>query len=95
MSLLRIKKVEALPALRLRLTLEDGQMIERDVASLLRGPVFERIRSDSMEFARVQVEAGTVVWPNGADLCPDVLIWNGPPPEMEHADSLERNGTAT
>jgi hypothetical protein len=29
----------------------------------------------------VRVEGGTVVRLNGADLCPDVLIWGGPPPE--------------
>ena len=73
MRLLRIDKAEALPGLRLRLTLTDGSVIERDIAPLLNGPVFECIRSDPTEFARVRVEGGTVVWPNGADLCPDVL----------------------
>ena len=73
MRLLRIDRAEALSGLRLRLTLTDGSVIERDIAPLLNGPVFERIRSDPTEFARVRVEGGTVVWPNGADLCPDVL----------------------
>jgi hypothetical protein len=80
--MLRIAKAEALPGLRLRLTLTDGSVMERDVAPLLHGPVFERIRSDPAEFALVRVEGGTIVWPNGADLCPDTLIWNGPPPEL-------------
>jgi hypothetical protein len=87
MKLLRIKAAQALPGFKLRLTLDDGKTIERDVAPLLKGPVFERIRSDPAEFARVRVEGGTVVWPNGADLCPDVLIWNGPPPELETAET--------
>jgi len=43
--------------------------------------VFEPIRKDPAVFAKVRVEGGTVVWPNGADLCPDVLIWGGAPPE--------------
>ena len=88
MELVRIKEAKALPGLKLRLTLTDGSVIERDVAALLNGPVFERIKADPAEFARVRAEAGTVVWPNGADLCPDVLIWNGPPPEAE-ADRRE------
>ena len=79
--MLRIKDVKAFAGLRLRLTLTDGRVIERDVAPLLKGPIFERIKADAAEFTRVRAEAGTVVWPNGADLCPDVLIWNGPPPE--------------
>jgi hypothetical protein len=81
MALLRIREVQALELFRLRLTLTDGSVIERDVSRLLVGPVFERIRSDPAVFAQVRVEGGTVVWRNGADLCPDVLIWGGAPPE--------------
>ncbi len=83
MSLLRIVRVEPLGAFRLRLTLTDGSQVERDVGPLLRGPIFEKIRSDASEFARVRAQDGSVVWPNGADLCPDVLIWNGLPPQEE------------
>jgi hypothetical protein len=60
--------------------------MERDVSSLLIGPVFEAIRNDPDLFAQARVERGTVVWPGGVDLCPDVLIWNGPPPETAAAD---------
>lgn len=81
MALLRIREVKALEGFKLRLTLTDGSVIERDVSRLLVGPVFDPIRKDLSVFAKVRVEGGTVVWPNGADLCPDVLIWGGPPPE--------------
>ena len=83
MALLRIREVHPLGGFRLRLTLTDGSVIERDVSRLLVGPVFEPIREDPSFFAKVRVESGTVVWPNGADLCPEVLIWGGPPPEEE------------
>jgi len=56
--------------------------VERDLSAALVGPIFHPIRSDARTFAQVHVEGGTVVWPNGADLCPDVLIWNGPPPQQ-------------
>lgn len=38
-------------------------------------PVFEPLRQDPELFRQVRVdqELGTVVWPNGADLDPDVL----------------------
>ena len=77
----RIKAVEPLRGHRLRLTLTDGSTIERDVSALLVGPVFDAIRRDDAVFLAATVEGGTVVWPNGADLCPDVLIWGGAPPE--------------
>jgi hypothetical protein len=80
MALLRIREVQALELFRLRLTLTDDSVVERDVSRLLIGPVFEKIRSDPAAFVQVRVEGGTVVWPNGADLCPDVLIWGGAPP---------------
>lgn len=81
MAFLRIREAEALEGFKLRLTLTDGSVIERDVRDLLVGPVFEAIRAERVFFEKVRVEGGTVVWPNGADLCPDVLIWGGAPPE--------------
>ena len=81
MSLLRIHEVAPLDGWRLRLTLTDGSVIERDLSGLLTGPVFEPLKANPSLFRQVRVENGTVVWQNGADLCPDVLIWGGAPPE--------------
>jgi hypothetical protein len=83
MGLLRIRQVKALEGFALELQLTDGSVIERDVADLLMGPIFEPLRVDRALFQAARAEAGTVVWPNGADLCPDVLIWGGPPPADE------------
>jgi hypothetical protein len=79
--MIRIKQVEALPGLKLRLTLSDGKVIEREVRQYLVGPVFDAIRGDPAVFAQVTIDHGTVVWPGGVDLCPDVLIYGGPPPK--------------
>lgn len=80
MSLVRISAVVPLEGRRVRLTLTDGTEIERDLSALLVGPVFHGIRENSTQFREVRVEAGTLVWPNGADLCPDTVIWGGLPP---------------
>jgi len=65
----------ALGEYRLHLRFEDGVEGVVDLALTLsfRG-VFEPLK-DPRYFARVRVdsELGTVVWPNGADLDPDVL----------------------
>lgn len=81
MALLRIREVVPLDGFRLRLTLTDESVIERDVSQLLTGPIFEPVRRERATFTAVRAEGGTVVWPNGADLCPDVLIWGGAPPD--------------
>lgn len=80
MELLRISKVEAEDALTVRLTLTDGSVVTRDLSGLLQGPMFQRIREDPSVFCTVTVENGTLLWPNGADLCPDMVIWGGLPP---------------
>jgi len=82
---------EPIGPLRLRLTFEGGERREIAVDSLvpLEG-VFERLR-DSDFFRQVQVnpEIGTVVWPNGADFCPDVLYEKSKPvPEDRTSASL-------
>lgn len=85
MSLLRIREVIPLEGFHLRLRLTNDAIVERDVSELMRGPVFEELRRNPGMFRDVRVEGGTVVWGNGADLCPDVLIWGGPPPPNSEA----------
>jgi hypothetical protein len=48
---------------------------EIDVAAELWGPMFQPLRDDPELFRQVRVdeELGTIVWPNGADMDPDVL----------------------
>jgi hypothetical protein len=78
--MLRVRRATALDDHRLRLTLTNGDVVERDVGALLWGPVFEPIRDDHTRFRAVSVRAGTVTWPGDLDLDPDVLIWGGPAP---------------
>jgi hypothetical protein len=81
MPLIRVAAAAPLEGFRLRLQLTDGSVVERDIRQLLNGPIFDELRRQPAAFRAVHVEAGTVAWPNGADLDPDVLIWGGPPPE--------------
>ena len=79
--MLDIVAVEPLPGRCLRLTLSNGQVVERDISDLIWGPVFERIAASDEAFAEVVVDGGTAAWPaDGADLAPETLIWNGPYP---------------
>jgi hypothetical protein len=80
MGLLRVRQVKVLDGYCLELTLTDGSVVQRNAAPLLSGPVFEPLQMDPALFREARVEGGTVTWLNGADLCPDVLIWGGPPP---------------
>jgi hypothetical protein len=88
MDLVRISSVTPLADFHVRLALTDGSVIERDVEPLLVGPVFEAVRDNPDVFRAASVAFGTVVWPNGADLCPDVLIWGGTPRNGSAPDQL-------
>jgi hypothetical protein len=74
-ALIRIAQARPLTGFGVELTLTSGQVIRRDLQ-----PVFDLIRADERFFRQLRVEGGTLVWPDGADLCPDVLIWGGLPP---------------
>ena len=56
----------------IHLVFNDGVERTVDFASWLEGPVFEPIR-DVAYFQRFFLEAGTVTWPNGADVAPETL----------------------
>lgn len=80
-----ITKFRPLPNLMAEITFTDGTVKVVDLSPYLHGPVFEDIRSDPEVFraATVDPELGTVVWPNGADLCPDTLYEELPPARLD------------
>ncbi len=71
----RIHTVEPLEGFVLRLGFDDGTVREVDLEAELWGPVFEPLHEDPELFRQVRVdeELGTIVWPTGADMDPDVL----------------------
>jgi len=69
-----VTTVECLGGTRLQLTFEGGERREVDIAKLLPfDGVFEPLNDPSF-FRQVTVnpDVGTIVWPNGADICPNV-----------------------
>jgi hypothetical protein len=88
-----VTDVRALDGYRVELTFSDGVRGVVDLANRIigRGGVFHALEDpEFFRKAAVDAELGTIVWPNGADICPDLLYaWaNGQavsPPEPETA----------
>ena len=71
----RIRAVKPLHDFVLRLYFDDGSERQVDLGPELWGPIFTPLRESPELFRQVCVdeELGTIVWPNGADMDPDVL----------------------
>jgi hypothetical protein len=80
--------VELLGGYRLALTFEGGERREIDMGKILtfKGVFAPLEDSDYFRQVRVNPDVGTIVWPNGADVCPDVLYSKSRP--------LSRAGTS-
>ena len=83
--MVRVQKVTPLDGFTLRLEFTDGSARTLDMEPYLKGPIFEPLRRDIALFRSVRVdeELGTIVWPNGADVCPDVLVHGRTPVALE------------
>lgn len=70
----RVVKARASGPHSLDLTFKDGTRKRVNLLPVLEGPVFEPLR-DPAFFAQVALDpvAGTIVWPNGADIAPETL----------------------
>lgn len=55
-----------------RLAFRDGWKGVLDLEPILRGRLLGALK-DPAKFGEVKVHDGTLVWPNGADICPTVL----------------------
>ena len=70
-----VKSVKPLDGCRLRVVFSDGYIGEVDLAALFepaRGPLTAPFK-DLSYFQRAFVDTDAVAWPNGFDICPDVL----------------------
>lgn len=80
----RVTSVQHVRDYKVQISFSDGTVANLDLEKRVkgRGGVFSPLQ-DIGNFARVVVdrEAGTLVWPNGVDFCPDVL----------YADATGRN----
>ncbi len=79
--MVEVTAVEVIQGRTVRLRFSDGEERIVDLSPLLWGPVFEEIAEDDEAFnsVRVDPEIGTISWPNGADLAPEVLHGDSEP----------------
>jgi hypothetical protein len=79
--MVEVTDVEVVQGRTVRLRFSDSSERVVDLTPFLWGPVFQTIAADDDEFRRVKVDRdlGTICWPNGADLDPDVLHGDGEP----------------
>ena len=82
--MVRVKSVQVLEGFKARLVFTDESAKTIDLGPFLKGPMFEPLK-DPARFREVRVdpELETIVWPNGADICPDVLFHGRIPASAE------------
>ena len=82
-----VTDVVCLGGTRLELTFDNDARREVDIATLtdfegVFGPLKD---PDFFRQVRVEPEVGTIVWPNGADFCPDVLFERSAPSRRQES----------
>ncbi|MEO8494820.1 MAG: DUF2442 domain-containing protein [Planctomycetota bacterium] len=86
----RVSGVRHLKDYELEVSFSDGTVASLDFRRRImgRGGVFEALQQVDV-FAQVAVdrEAGTLVWPNGVDFCPDVLYAEATGKDIEELGS--------
>lgn len=97
--IIRVHKVDALQPFVVKIELTNGERRTIDLEPYFRGPIFEPLRKDAQLFSKVTVDQqlGTLIWPNGADIDPDVLIgsyqpaWEDQKPKKKSPRSRQPN----
>jgi hypothetical protein len=86
----RVTDVSHTKDYQLRIRFSDGTVAELDFSRRIvgRGGVFTPLANvDFFKQVTVDREAGTLVWPNGVDFCPDVLYAEATGKSIEEMDA--------
>lgn len=70
----RVKKVEYLSEYKLKIQFNIGKSKEVDLAGMLKNAKNMFLQLKDIEyFKKVECDGYSICWPNGIDICPDVL----------------------
>lgn len=75
----RVRSIKPLENFMVDVHFTDGSQREINLEPYLHGPIFATIREDPVVFRSMFVDGGTIAWPNGADIDPDVLYFGRVP----------------
>jgi hypothetical protein len=70
---IRVQSVETRAPFTVYVRFTNGEARDIDLDPYLQGPIFQPVRDDVILFQAAFVDGGTIAWPNGADIDPDVL----------------------
>lgn len=80
-----VRDIAVLDGFTVRFTFTDDTIRTIDLDRYLHGPIFDPLRDDPHLFRAATVQDGTIAWPNGADLDPEVLYYDLGPNASEAA----------
>lgn len=84
--LIRVRRVEFVEGQTVQIEFEDSTVRLLDLAPLMRGAIFDELLQNPELFNQIAVDHGTLAWPNGADIDPDVLYYGLTPASVGEAD---------
>ena len=90
---LHVTEAKHIEGYKIEVSFNDGRSGVADLSTVLRGPVFEPLKS-TPEFAKLRVdkELETVVWSNGADLAPEYIYYQAFKNEPELQEQFKKWG---
>ena len=72
----RVKSIEPMPDFVLEIVFNNNEKKRFDVKPYMNLGLFKELKDPSL-FQTATAKAGTVVWENGLDICPDTLYIEG------------------
>jgi hypothetical protein len=86
-KLVRVRRVNVVEDQVVQIEFEDGSVRQLDLSPLMHGPIFDEILENQALFRKITVAGGTLAWPNGADIDPDVLYYGLTPASVSEIDT--------